>query len=55
MFSAPAAGIHLLLPGSCDSLATWIEQVCGTIFLHPSRSQIFAPVKAGDKSGCVPA
>lgn len=24
-------------------------------FFAPSRSQIFAPVKAGDKSGCVPA
>lgn len=31
MFNAPTAGIHLPLPGSCDSLATWIEQVSGTV------------------------
>lgn len=33
MFNAPTAGIHLLLPGSCDSLATWIEQVSGTVMV----------------------
>lgn len=49
------AGIHLLL-GSCGSLATWIEQVTGTILLF-SISNIceVAPLKSVNKSGCFPA